>query len=158
EINLRAGQYLKIIVDQRGIDVVVALINPLGVKALEVDSPNGANGEEPLAFIATSAGKYHVEVRSLDKSAPAGRYAIRLVEMRAATAADRALMEADKLTQKAVALRDQGAYNDAVPLAQQALALREQALGKEHIVVADALNDLTILYIEEGEFAKAETV
>ena len=73
ELNLKVGQYVKLVVDQRGIDVVITLINPIGGKALEVDSPNGANGEEPLAFITTTAGKYRVEVRSLEKTAATRR-------------------------------------------------------------------------------------
>ncbi len=159
EIGLKTGQLFKLIVEQRGIDVVVKLINSIGVTALEVDSPNGANGAEPLTFIATTSGKYRVEVRSLEKDAAAGRYAIRLAERRAATDKDRALYEADKLMQQASALRDKGAYNAAVPLAEKALlALREKVLGSEPIAIAEALNQLTILYIEEGEFAKAEPV
>src|SRR5262245_22918424 len=40
-LNLAAGQFLHVVVDQRGIDVVVRLFAPDGKQLIEVDSPNG---------------------------------------------------------------------------------------------------------------------
>src|SRR5690242_1868579 len=40
-ILLTAGQYVHIVVDQRGIDVVVTLVGPDGTEIAEVDTPNG---------------------------------------------------------------------------------------------------------------------
>src|SRR5215471_19679678 len=59
-ITVEAGQYLHLIVDQRGIDVAVALYGPEGKKLIEVDSPNGANGPEPLSVIADASGSYRL--------------------------------------------------------------------------------------------------
>src|SRR5438067_1795099 len=47
-IALTSGQYLHIVVDQRGIDVVVTLFDPTGKQVIEVDSPNGDQGPEPI--------------------------------------------------------------------------------------------------------------
>src|SRR5437870_3083520 len=44
QITLSAGQYLNVMVEQQGIDVVVALFGPDGKKLIEVDSPNGTQG------------------------------------------------------------------------------------------------------------------
>ncbi len=84
-----AGQFVNIVVDQRGIDVVVTLFAPDGKKVAEVDSPNGAKGPEPVSFIAKTTGDFRVEVRSLEKTAPAGRYEIKLTELRAANEQDK---------------------------------------------------------------------
>src|ERR1044071_6665749 len=46
-ISLSAGQYLKVIVEQKGIDVVVRLFGPGGQKIADMDSPNGSQGPEP---------------------------------------------------------------------------------------------------------------
>ncbi len=48
EIALTAGQFLKAVVEQRGIDVEVLVIAPDGKQIVKVDSPNGTQGQEPL--------------------------------------------------------------------------------------------------------------
>jgi CHAT domain-containing protein/Tfp pilus assembly protein PilF len=93
-IELPAGQYLHVVVDQRGIDVVVALLGPAGNRILEVDAPNGAWGPEDMAAVVDAEGSYRVAVQSLDKNVPAGKYEIRVVESRAATQQDRQRLRA----------------------------------------------------------------
>jgi hypothetical protein len=89
QITLAAGQYLLVIVDQKGVDVVVLLFDPEGKELTRVDSPNGAYGAERLAVVVETAGNYRIEMRSLEKKAPAGKYAARIAELRVATAEDR---------------------------------------------------------------------
>jgi hypothetical protein len=62
EIMLSAGQFLDLVVDQRGIDVVVQVVAPDGKQLLEVDSPNGTQGPEPVKLIAEAAGTYRFQV------------------------------------------------------------------------------------------------
>ena len=57
---------------------------------MEVDSPNGTQGTEPVSFVAKSSGSYHLEVRSLEKEAAAGRYAVNIAVLREATLRDKA--------------------------------------------------------------------
>ncbi len=73
-IQLTAGQFLSVIVDQRGIDVVVILFDPKGKQVAEVDSPNGTQGPEHVLLVAKAAGIYRLEVRSLEKKALTGYY------------------------------------------------------------------------------------
>jgi CHAT domain-containing protein/Tfp pilus assembly protein PilF len=103
-IELLAGQYFHVVVDQRGIDVVVALLGPNGNQILEVDTPNGAYGPEDLAAVVDTAGSYRVAVRSLDKSAPAGKYEIRIADLRTATDQDRQRMQAQAAVAEGKAL------------------------------------------------------
>jgi erythromycin esterase len=79
-LRLNAGEYAHVVVEQRGIDVVVVAFAPDGTKLSEVDSPNGANGPEPVSIAATRAGSYRIEVRSFDAKAQPGRYGIRIAE------------------------------------------------------------------------------
>src|SRR6185436_14930895 len=51
-VKLSSGQYLHVVVEQRGIDVVVRLFGPGGQKLTEVNSPNETQGAEPLSFVA----------------------------------------------------------------------------------------------------------
>jgi len=41
QITLRMGQYLRVMIDQLGIAIVVMLFRPDGKPVIEVDSPNG---------------------------------------------------------------------------------------------------------------------
>jgi CHAT domain-containing protein len=88
-ISLTTGQFLHVIVDQRGVDVVVVLFDPEGKQVAEVDSPNGTQGPEPVALVGRDSGLYRFEVRSLEKTAPAGRYEIRIEALRVATTGDK---------------------------------------------------------------------
>lgn len=155
-LTLSAGQYLHVVVEQRGIDVVVTLFGPAGQKLLEVDSPNGTEGPEPLRWIVETAGLYRLEVRSLENDAKPGRYEVKLVELRAATSRDRDLAEAEKLYDESVSLRQKAQYNQAFPLASRALSLREKALDAEHPDIAVSLNNLALLYIYRGDYTQAE--
>jgi len=83
KIALNAGQYLDAAVNQRGIDVVVRVFAPEGEKIADIDSPNGKQGDEPVALAAKATGTYRIEVSSLEKvtTGPAGRYEIRINEI-----------------------------------------------------------------------------
>ena len=86
-INLDENQFLQLVVDQRGVDVIVRVFSPSGKRLAEYDSPNGDSGPENVSFVSTSAGTYRVEVAVLDQSADLkpGRYEIRVTELRKAT-------------------------------------------------------------------------
>src|SRR5215203_119275 len=53
-LTLAPGQYAHVAVDQRGIDVVVVVNGPDGVKIVEIDSPNLNYGLEPVSLVADS--------------------------------------------------------------------------------------------------------
>jgi tetratricopeptide (TPR) repeat protein len=156
KITLAAGQYLNAVVEQYGIDVVVTLFGPDGKQLIDIDSSRGALGLEPVLLIVETGGDYRLAVRPLEKDAAAGRYEIRIIELRHATEQDRALVEAHKLFNESVSLRDQGKYAEAIQLAERALAIWEKALGPEHPNVANSLNNLALVYYNKGDYAKAE--
>lgn len=80
KVVLEAGQFLDAAVNQRGVDVVVHVFAPNGSKIADIDSPNGKQGDEPIAIEAKTPGAYRIEVSSLEKNAsgPSGRYEIRI--------------------------------------------------------------------------------
>ena len=126
QVTLAQGQCLEAIVEQRGIDVVVVVFAPGGQKVIEVDSPNGTQGPEPVLIVAETSGDYRLEVRSLEKSASPGRYEAKLVAIREATQADRdrvtarqAGVEGDRLFEqntKAALTASIGKYEEALSL------------------------------------------
>ncbi|MEW6211065.1 MAG: CHAT domain-containing protein [Acidobacteriota bacterium] len=105
KIALASGQYARVLVNQRGIDVVVALFAPDGAKLNEMDSPNGESGPELVSIIADKAGLYRLDVSSLDKNAPRGRYEAKIEELREATKKDQARIAAEKNFAEAVQLQ-----------------------------------------------------
>jgi CHAT domain-containing protein/Tfp pilus assembly protein PilF len=95
-LALVAGQYVRVVVEQQGIDVAIALVAPNGEHLMEVDSPNGNRGLEPISAVVAQAGEYAVEVRAPNKNAPPGSYEIKLEAVRAPTLSDRAQADAER--------------------------------------------------------------
>jgi CHAT domain-containing protein/Tfp pilus assembly protein PilF len=155
QIMLAAGQFLDAVVEQRDIDVVVKLFGPDGRKLIEVDSPNGTQGPEPMQWVAAEVGAYRLEVRSLEKEAKAGRYEVKVVALRVATAEDRLIVEALGLYAEAVSLQVQRKFDEAIARAERALTSREQALGPDHTGVAEVVGLLAALYQAKGDLPKA---
>ncbi|HVE73092.1 MAG TPA: erythromycin esterase family protein [Thermoanaerobaculia bacterium] len=140
-IRLGAGEYAHVIVEQRGIDVVVAAFAPDGTKIAEVDSPNGANGPEPVSIAAARAGAYRIEVRSFDAKAQPGRYEVRIAERLTRTqyrrrlADERARDEAviAWMRQRAIPLRSVepgSGFDDLRPLRDVLAGVRVVGLGE----------------------------
>jgi CHAT domain-containing protein/tetratricopeptide (TPR) repeat protein len=88
-LQLSRGQFLHVVVLQKGIDVEVVLFGPDGRQIANVDSPNGNQGPEPVVALAEASGDYRLQVLAPNKKAAAGRYEIRLVDLREATSEDR---------------------------------------------------------------------
>lgn len=161
QVVLEKGQFVHLVVEQKGVDVIVRLYAPNGKKITEVDSPNGTQGPEPLIAIAEEAGCHRVEVARLDKEAPTGYYEIRLEELREATTEDRQqivrfadLAQAVDLSTQADELYRVGQYSEAEAKYQRALTIRERLLG-DHPALANSINNLAFLYHALGNFQKA---
>ncbi|HEX7312551.1 MAG TPA: CHAT domain-containing tetratricopeptide repeat protein [Pyrinomonadaceae bacterium] len=100
-VALSAGQYLRVVVEQRGIDVAVALVGPGQKRLLEMDSPNGSYGPEPVSALVEESGEYTIEVRSPDKKAAAGLFELRVEALREPSPADRTRAGAEQTFREA---------------------------------------------------------
>jgi CHAT domain-containing protein len=156
QLTLIPGQYAMLVVEQRGIDVIVKVIGPDGKQISQFDSEFRTQGRETVELVAEGAGNYRIEVVSKYKNAEAGRYEIQLVQLHQATENDRAVHEAFKLNTERARLGSAGKYDDALKLAERVVEIREKALGPEHPDLAQALNSLGVLYFIKGEYEKAE--
>jgi hypothetical protein len=106
-ISLEQDQLLQLVVDQRGIDVVVRVFSPAGRRLGEFDTPNGADGPENVTVIAEAPGLYRIDVAPLgqNENLRPGRYEIKVVELRKATEEElQAGKNQEALTAKGVAL------------------------------------------------------
>src|SRR6185503_11999533 len=82
-INTKANSVVQLVVEQKGIDVVVKITSPEGKALTECDTPNGAEGNEQISFLATESGKYSVSITPLNKDdSMSGQYQINLIEAR----------------------------------------------------------------------------
>jgi len=86
-VSLEQDQFLQLVVDQRGIDVVVRVFSPAGKMLGEFDSPNGTEGPENVSLISAAAGVYLINVAPLNEGEDVarGRFEIRILEIRPAT-------------------------------------------------------------------------
>jgi CHAT domain-containing protein/Tfp pilus assembly protein PilF len=97
QVKLSASQHARVVVEQKGIDVVLALSGADGKPLLEVDNNlSGTRGMEVISVVADVSDAYVFKVRSLEKGATAGRYEIRLEDLRTATEADRTRVAAER--------------------------------------------------------------
>jgi CHAT domain-containing protein/Tfp pilus assembly protein PilF len=156
QLRLSADQFLKAIVEQQGIDVVVQVLGPDGKLVMQVDSEIRPRGEESVSLVAEVGGDYRLVVQSNRNEAAAGNYVARIEELRGATAEDRMLQEARKLSEEFVKLNGAGKYDEAAPLIERALEIREKILGPDHRDVADTLTSLASVYFNKGAYAKSE--
>ena len=111
QVKLAAGQFCDVVVDQRGIDVIVAFYGPDG-ETLFIDSRNDVNGPEPLSLVANASSNYRLEVRSPNRYVTRGRYEIRIQQLRPSTPRDESRITALKTYTEAKSLRDQENSSD----------------------------------------------
>jgi tetratricopeptide (TPR) repeat protein len=148
---LAADQYLRLVVEQHGIDVVVRLFGPDGRQLVEMDSPTGTQGAETVSFIADVGGTYRVEIAPLEREAAPGRYIVRMEELRPATERDRTRLAAERAFAEAERLADQKNV-DAI---RQAIAKYAEAARLYHTLgergkVAECVLKVGVLYLLLG--------
>ncbi len=156
EISLREGQYANLVVEQRGIDVIVRVFDVEKKPIFEFDLEIRNQGTEKVELVALNAGNYLLEVEAKYRHAPEGLYQIRIVELRSATEDDRSLHHARVLLTESLSLSRAGKYKEALLPAGRSLEIRQRTLGAEHPQVAILLNRIGILNFSLGEFSKAE--
>jgi CHAT domain-containing protein/tetratricopeptide (TPR) repeat protein len=155
KITMTSGQYLHMVVRQRGIDVAVALSTPDGKKVIEVNSDPSIEGSETVSTIAEAPGAYLIEVRSPKKTAKTGRYEIKVEELRAATAEDRYRVAGESIFREAEGLRN-GTLEDrrkSIEKYHEALDLYRRATDRNG--EAQTLRNIGAIYFSLGEMRKA---
>jgi CHAT domain-containing protein/tetratricopeptide (TPR) repeat protein len=137
-VTLTSGQFLYALVEQKGIDVTVGLLDPTGKQIALADSPNDQWGTEPVLVVAQIAGDYRVQVSSPNSKAPTGRYEIKIIALRPASPIDDGHAQAERLFEEGRKLRTQQTavsqraaiekYKQALPLFESAGDTYRQAL------------------------------
>jgi len=155
KITMISGQYLHVVVDQRGIDVAVALFTPDGKKISEVDSEHIVEGSETVSTIAEAPGAYLIEVRSPEKTAKTGRYEIKVEELRAATVEDKYQVAGELIFREAGRLQNGTleAKRKSIEKYHEALEMYRRATDRNG--EAQTLSNIGEVYWSLGEMRKA---
>jgi CHAT domain-containing protein/tetratricopeptide (TPR) repeat protein len=121
-VSLISGQYLNLFIEQMGILTAVKLLDPEGGKIAETESLYGRQGPVSISIVAEKSGDYTVEVRASEKGAPAGRYELKIQELRNSQSADAPRIAAERLFEEGlslVAARTKESLNGAVKKFEQ---------------------------------------
>ena len=124
-VALAAGQFFLAAVRQMEIDVSVEMLGPDGRGLFVVDAQSETRRSESLMAIVEVAGDYLINIRSLNKDAPAGRYEIKVEEIRPAAPQDVVRVAAERNFAEGVRLGERGGAGfkpDAVKMLEAALS------------------------------------
>lgn len=158
QLALTQGQYANVIVEQRGVDLVVHLFAANGQLIADVDSEKTAQGTERVELVAEAAGNYKLEIEPSLPKAGVGTYAVQLSEVHEATPDEKLLQEARQQFYESVRLNDSGKTEKALEVANRSLETREKILGADHTDVAASLRALGTLYAVNEDPTHAEPV
>jgi CHAT domain-containing protein/predicted negative regulator of RcsB-dependent stress response len=151
-ISLTSGEYLHVVVNQRGIDVLVVLYAPDDRKIGEVNSTPLTVESETMSAIADETGTHRIEVRSPEMTAKPGRYEIKVEALRKATAEDKYSVAAESIYREAEQLENGPleAKKKSVEKYHEALELYRRADNhKQEAVTLFKIGDLFYLLGEQ---------
>lgn len=123
-IELQAGAYLSVSIDQINVDVVAALSDPSGATVLEVDQSE-PDRTETVRYVCPLGGVYRLRVRQYESLPQTGHFGIQLEEPRPPTEGDRAAAD---LTMGKWLLSSESSEQkrQALPLFREVLAAAER--------------------------------
>jgi len=153
-LTLTAGQFVRIVVEQAGIDLALGFASPDGKQAETINFTR-AGGRETFSYEAAAGGDHRVTIRPFGPYARAGNYRMRFETRAAATADDKRRIAADQTMAEAFRLTRQGAVaaQPALAKAQAALALWRE-IGDRYSE-ADALGLVGYAHILMSRFEPA---
>jgi CHAT domain-containing protein/tetratricopeptide (TPR) repeat protein len=156
EIRMAGAEFLRVVVDQRGIDIALNLFGPDGGQLSNVDDRHGERGPEAASVVASTPGVYRIEVRSIRKTDPSGSYQVGLERLQPATDENRAINAAEHLIAEANQLRAQStkeSLSRAIAKYNESLLLIERA--GDQPIKSVVLNLIGRSYFALGEYQKA---
>jgi CHAT domain-containing protein/Tfp pilus assembly protein PilF len=101
-VAAEAGQFMHVVVEQKGADVVLEILDPSGRVLTSMQNPNNEFGFEHASVIADKAGAYQVRVAAKPARPDPGTYRIELLALRAPLAEDQTRYRAEQLLHSAM--------------------------------------------------------
>jgi CHAT domain-containing protein/Tfp pilus assembly protein PilF len=153
-IRLQKNQYLRVGLEQRGIDLNLTLWNP-GGKKIATGGPSSRQQWTILSLITSEAGAYGLRVAAPAAAGTTGRYRLVIEDRRAAVSGDRSRVAAQEKLSQGLRARDQPkGLPEALLRLGEALPLWREAGDVPGEV--DTLNEIgeTEFYLDELDQAR----
>jgi tetratricopeptide (TPR) repeat protein len=119
-ITARAGQFIRVTVEQQGIDVEVTLVSRNGDAVVTVNNANGTRGIEVVSFLASHDENFHINIKSTEPAPRPAHYRLSFAEQRDSVELDVKRINGDRLVSAGESLRGQEAYKEALAKYQEA--------------------------------------
>ncbi|HKH48713.1 MAG TPA: CHAT domain-containing protein [Thermoanaerobaculia bacterium] len=151
-VAVEAGWYVRLEIEQVGVDVAATLLGPDGAPLFSTDDPDGLQDKEVLAVIASAGGELRLVVTSHNPQAASGAYRVALTARRPAGPGDAERAAAQKAIAEAWRLgttQEETKKREAILRFQEAIRLW-QSIGETEAVIG-ALNELGIVQSKLSE-------
>jgi CHAT domain-containing protein len=153
--HLRSGEYARVVIEQRSVDVAVTCLAPGGQELFAADSAAIGDGEN-VELIAEADGEYRLRVAATESHAPVGQYEIELLELRPAIDRERERVAAAREFGAAMKAQKSGTRDGFL----QAISHEQQALDHwraagDRVEESQSLLKIGLFYIEIADREKA---
>lgn len=117
-LPLEKGQFAYAVIEQKGVDLIVSVLDQDGKTLKEVDCTEGRTGREPVAILAQKTGNYSLILKSMQPELVSGDYQIRWELARNPVPEDLVRLDAIELVAAGEKLRRKQA-SDSLPEASR---------------------------------------
>jgi len=158
QVALAAGTSADIVVEQRGIDVVVSVRDVDGKLISDFQDEVRRDGEEHAEIVAAVAGTYTVAVKPADGAMSPGDYVIRLENPGLAGEAQRRMQQSRVLRTLGQELQRTGYFVEARRLLEQSLAVAEEVRAENDTYLAMVRFDLAGNALESEDNSRSRAL
>lgn len=155
QITVRTGEFIFVEVQQKGKDVVLRLYSPNDKLLLERNSPNGTEGLESIAYLATVTGNFKLTVSVPSKpTVGQGGYVVELKAIRPPSSQDDKRIVAENMFQEAT--RSKAKYGGCLWLWHELGEAYWEDLTLEKIDSIESYEEVIRAYLREGNRKRAQ--
>ena len=156
QIKLEAGEYLRVVAEERGIELVMRMLAPDRTELADSHATHRAGGINSVSIVAEGSGMYALEVRSLRKEAAPGYYEMMIAERRLPTEKEKVQSRAERSFREADLLNTRASVDDrrqAIRKFEEAARLSREIEDRKGEI--KALTSIGSAYEWFGELEKA---
>jgi CHAT domain-containing protein len=158
QLSLKADEYVGVMVEQRGIDVVVQVRGAEGRSIADVQDEVRSRGNERVDVVADVAGTYALAIEAAPGNIVPGSYAIRVLSRHAATDLERSMQEVQTARAAAARLQAQSKFDEARTLLERALSVTEHLHGPDDLQVAGVAAQLAGVFLKLSDLPQSESL